>query len=103
MAYDLPHDQIYTRIITTPDGLDYVIAMTGWYWNSFDWSHENTDWDNSTFVRLAWTLAKQRDNDGEMLFPGNFGAELTIALKSFIWLHINRCHEEEMGLSNDNS
>ena len=103
MAYDLPHDQIYTRIITTPDGLDYVIAMTGWYWNSFDWSHENTDWDNKTFIRLAWTLAKQRENDGEMENPGNFVAEFTTALQSFIWLHISKRIEKEAGLSNDNA
>lgn len=103
MAYDLPHDQIYTRIITAPDSIDYVIAMTGWYWNSFDWSHDNTDWDKDTFIRAAWSFAKQKENDGVMIYPGNFGAEFTTAFQSFIWLHITKIVEKDAGLSNDNA
>jgi hypothetical protein len=99
----LPSTEIHSRIVTAPDGMDYLIAMTGWHWNSLDWSHENTEWDNETFIRLAWTLAKQRENDGRMEHPGNFVAEFATTLQSFIWLHISRRIEKEAGLSNDNS
>ena len=53
MKYSLPHDQMHSRVITAPDGLNHVITMTGWYWNSLDWMHDETDWKNTDFIELA--------------------------------------------------
>jgi hypothetical protein len=102
MKYSLSHDQMHSRIITAPDGIDHLITMGGWYWNSLDWMHNETDWKNSDFIGLAWKTAKQMENDGTMENPGNLLAEFQLAFKYHIWFRMKDLINKEDGIINDN-
>lgn len=89
MPYDLPSFDVHTRIITGPDGQDYLIAMEGWYWNSLDWLHAHTDWKDSDFIGVAWRAARRTEREGTMHHTGNFVAEMTLAFKIAIKTHMD--------------
>lgn len=88
MAYDLEEDTIYTRVLKLPDGIDYVIAMEGWFWMSVDWMNANTEWRIEDFVGIAWRAARETENDGTMNNPGNFVAEFIAAFRYGISLRM---------------
>lgn len=88
MAYDLEEDTIYTRVLKLPDGMDYVIAMEGWFWMSVDWMDTNTEWKIDDFVGMAWRAARETENDGTMNNPGNFVAEFIAAFRYGISLRM---------------
>ena len=76
--------------------------MDGWYWNSLDWMHDETDWKNADFIDLAWKTAKQMENDGTMENPGNFPAEFQLGFKYHIWFRMKDLINKEDGIVNDN-
>lgn len=100
MPKELLEDEIHTRIITAPDGTDYLVALPGWYWNSLDWMHVNTVWKDRDFIELAWSTAREVENDGLMKFPGNFGAEFSFAFKAHIWTRMVNLINIENGAAN---
>lgn len=101
MAYDIPSDDAISRIIKAPDGIDYIVTMDGWYWNSLDWMHENTDWKEADFINLAWRVSRQMENDGTMKHPGDFSSEFAYCFKAGVCLHMNDLINKENGLAND--
>jgi hypothetical protein len=88
VPYDLDEAKTYTRILQLPDGLDYVIAMNGWFWMSLDWTDEYTDWKINDSVIVAWRTAQEMQRDDTMRNPGNFVAEFTDAFRSIISLRM---------------
>jgi hypothetical protein len=101
MAYDLPSDETHTRLVTGLDGIDYLVALEGWFWNSLDWIHNNTDWHDTDFINLAWKAARAMENDGTMTHPGNFPAEFSLAFKASIWAHMVNLISAENGAANN--
>lgn len=101
MVEELPAEEVHTRIIKGLDGVDYLIAMEGWYWNSLDWMHANTDWKDSDFIEMGWSVARQMENDGTMKNPGNFPAEFAFGFKACIWSRMVNFISAENGAANN--
>jgi hypothetical protein len=102
MPYDLPSKEVFQRIIKTPDGTDYIIALPGWYWNSLDWMDTNTNWHEIDFIGIAWRVARQMENDGTMKHPGNLHAEFAFVFEAVIWAKMNDFISTDNGASNTN-
>lgn len=102
MAYNLPSSETHTRLVTAPDGIDYLVALDGWYWNALDWMHAETDWKDTDFINGAWRVAKQNENDGIMENPGNLPAEFAAAFKIYIWMKMSDFIDKENGIANNN-
>lgn len=95
MPYDLPSNEIHSRIIKLLDGNDYLIAMGGWYWNSLDWINDNTDWSFDDYIGMAWRGSRELIAEGTAKYPDNFLAEFTLCLKFAIKEHMTEIIAEE--------
>lgn len=98
----LPPTEKYSRIVTAPDGMSYLITMEGWYWNALEWGHSEKGWEEKVIIKGAWNAAKQTEKDGTMNNPGNFPAEFAQAFEYYIWINTTDLLNKEDGIINDN-
>lgn len=102
MAYDLPNDVIYPRLINGPDGYEYLFRLEGMFWNNLDWIIGESTWEEANLIRQAWMVAKQMENDGTMTHPGDFKAEFVEAFKAVIATVRQHVINDHAGVVNDN-
>lgn len=53
-AFDNNEDTLETRIITAPDGIDYVVPMDVYYWNCLSTMEAEGYSDLAEVVGIAW-------------------------------------------------
>lgn len=99
MPYDLPSFDTHTRNIKLPNGMNCVVAMGGWYWNSLDWINDNTDWSLEDFIGVSWRGAREILGDGiygdVVARDDNLAAAFTKCFKFAIQDHMERIIAEE--------
>lgn len=101
MAYNLPSDALFSRAITGPDDISYIVTMDGWHWNSLDWMRDNTEWKEKDFIELAWSVSRQMENDGTMKHPGDFPSEFSYCFMAGVCFRMKDLINKENGLAND--
>jgi hypothetical protein len=100
MPYDLPSFDTHTRNIKLPDGMNCVVAMSGWHWNSLDWINDNTDWSLDDFIGISWRGSQEILDEGivegDIVKKGdNLAAIFTKAFEFAIEDHMQRIIAEE--------
>lgn len=106
MPYDLPSFAPLSRVLRGENGLDHLITMEGWYWNSLDWMNDETEWKQADFVGMAWRAALEVENNGEAgNLQGNVVAAFTLCLKGSIKLRMDLliAKEDAQHAPNDNA
>jgi hypothetical protein len=96
------NDKLYSRLVRAPDGVDYLLNIEGWYWNSLDWLITERGWTQDSFVGTAWRAASRTQEAGDMLHPGVFKSEFETAFRMAIQEEIAVEGEREQGHTNDN-
>lgn len=94
--------KLYSRIVKAPDGIEYLVTLKGWYWNTMDWLIEEDDWELETFTRPAWRIARKMEEAGTMSNPGVFKDEFERALADMIYEMTHQIMAREDGHENDN-
>ncbi len=100
MVYDRPSSESFTGRVEAPDGTIYLVVMEGWYWNSLDWIHENTEWNDRDFIRMAWNCANQpSDVIGD---TRSLQSRFIYFFKAHIYYHMTDILNKEDGIIDDN-
>lgn len=102
--YPFAHEweKSYSRIVAAPNGIEYLVSLKGWFWNSLDWLIAEEDWPLESFVRSAWIVARKMEEAGTMTFPGDFKSEFEKCLGMAIQEEMHVTLARIDGHENDN-
>lgn len=92
----------YSRIVKAPNGIEYLVTLEGWYWNSLDWMITEDGWTLDSFTGSAWRVARKMEEAGTMNFPGDFKSEFQEALGMAIQEQMHVTLARIDGHENDN-
>jgi hypothetical protein len=98
--YGLPSEEVFTRKVTGPNGIDYLVALPGWYWNSLDWINDNGDWREADFFDVAWRLAREVEDTQDIGGVGGFQGVLERSLQGLIWVKMDKTIKQSQGIAN---
>ncbi len=99
--YGLPEEELFTRTVKGPNGVDYLISMPGWYWNSLAWVDDHGDWREADFYKGAWRIAREIEDTYDIGGPGAFQVAFEGSLQRLIWLKMTEIIDRSKGISND--
>jgi hypothetical protein len=92
----------YPRVVKAPDGIEYLVNLKGWFWNSLDWLIAEEGWTEESFIQSAWRAARNTQEAGTMENPGVFKNEFEMALGMCIQEEIHVTMARIDGHENDN-
>lgn len=98
-----PENQIETRTLKAPNGIEHLISIERKFWDAFDWIIQNDTFTADDLTTGAWQAAKQTENDGVMHNTDNFHAEFSDALRYILTVRLNKIENRRLGLANDNT
>jgi hypothetical protein len=99
--YGLPEEEVVTRKVTGPNGVDYLLSMPGWYWNSLAWINDHTDLRATDMYMCAWRIAREIDDTYDIGGPGAFQVAFEGSLQRLIWFEMTDVINKANGISND--
>ncbi|MFZ6769801.1 hypothetical protein ACO0LM_22335 [Undibacterium sp. Di26W] len=95
-------EQPYTRTVVDPTGQAHEITLSGWYWASLDFLHDDVKIKDSDIIAKAWRSAKKMEAEGTMRRPGDLAHQFAESFRLLIWATVWGYLNKSWGLSNDN-
>ena len=97
----LPAKETFSRTVAGPNGVEYLLAIPGWYWNALDWLTANGYWREDDFYKVAWKLAREVEDTYDIGGHGGFQGVLARSLQGVIWVKWTKTMNQINGISND--